>query len=534
MDNRPVPASAPGPAQARTQAPAQTQGPPKAKVLSIGAEAPSAPKSGGTKILSIGTPAAAPKPTKPKEEQKKPAAAAGETAATKPAQPLKPQEKTASAPSSKADSRPAAVDIDAVTKEQQADIDQELLADVYGKEACSVVFLGHVDSGKSTLGGMILVATDMVDQRTLEKYKREAKEMGRETWYLSWALDLTTEERSKGKTVEVGRAWFETEKRKYSILDAPGHRTFTPQAITGAAQADIGVLVISSRRGEYETGFEKGGQTREHAVLAKTQGVNKLVVVINKMDDPTVEWSQERFTECTTKLTAFLKGLGFNPKNDLMFMPISAQTGMGVKDRIPDGVCPWYKGPSLLEYLDGMNTMERQVKAPFMMPVTAKYRELGTMVEGKIEAGVIKKDGSFLLMPNRQKVTVAALYGETEDEIEAARAGDQVRIRLRNVEEEDIMPGFVLCAPNRPVHCVRAFEAQVVFLDLRSIISAGYNCVMHVHSATAEVTFGALLHTLQKGTNKRSKKPPAFAKKGMSVIARLEVIGGTNSLCIER
>lgn len=151
----------------------------------------------------------------------------------------------------------------------------------------------------------------MVDERTMDKFKREAKEQGRESWYLSWALDLTKEERSKGKTVEVGRAYFETEKRRYTVLDAPGHKTFVPSMIGGASQADVGILVISARKGEYETGFEKGGQTREHAVLAKTQGVNKLIVVVNKMDDPTVEWSKDRFTECTTKLAQFLKATGY-------------------------------------------------------------------------------------------------------------------------------------------------------------------------------------------------------------------------------
>jgi peptide chain release factor subunit 3 len=177
-----------------------------------------------------------------------------------------------------------------------------------------LIFIGHVDAGKSSLGGSILYATGMVDERTMEKFKREAKEQGRESWYLSWALDLTREERAKGKTVEVGRAFFETEKRRYTVLDAPGHKNFVPSMIGGASQADVGILVISARKGEYETGFEKGGQTREHAVLAKTQGVNRLVVVVNKMDDPTVNWSKERYDECTTKLAQFLKGTGYNPK----------------------------------------------------------------------------------------------------------------------------------------------------------------------------------------------------------------------------
>jgi len=154
----------------------------------------------------------------------------------------------------------------------------------------------------------------MVDQRTLDKLQREAKEIGRDSWYLSWALDLNQEERNKGKTVECGKAIFETEKRRFTILDAPGHKNYVPSMISGASQADIGVLVISARKGEFETGFERGGQTREHAMLAKTAGVKKLIIVVNKMDDPTVQWSQQRYLECCKKITPFLKQVGYNPK----------------------------------------------------------------------------------------------------------------------------------------------------------------------------------------------------------------------------
>jgi peptide chain release factor subunit 3 len=219
--------------------------------------------------------------------------------------PKKSASNTPSKPSSAQNSRPPSIsgdepsvesrDADAVIKEQEEELDESLVHDMYGKEHVNVVFIGHVDAGKSTLGGNILFLTGMVDERTMEKYEKEAKEAGRESWYLSWALDSTKEERNKGKTVEVGRARFETEKRRYTILDAPGHKSYVPNMISGAAQADVGVLVISARKGEYETGFDKGGQTREHAVLAKMQGINKLIIVINKMDDPTVEWSKERY-----------------------------------------------------------------------------------------------------------------------------------------------------------------------------------------------------------------------------------------------
>ncbi|OBT74763.1 hypothetical protein VF21_06613 [Pseudogymnoascus sp. 05NY08] len=513
------------------------------KVLSIGGDAP-APKA---KVLSIGLPAV--KKEEPKKEETAKAAKEAAPAAGSKATATKAISKadgaatgkTSPAPSSGRSSPSAAVaekqakrEADAVEKEQLADVDQETLKEIYGKEHVNIIFIGHVDAGKSTLGGSILYATGMVDERTMEKNKKEAKEMGRETWYLSWALDLTKEERSKGKTVEVGRGYFETDKRRYSILDAPGHKTYVPHMIGGASQADVGILVISARKGEYETGFEKGGQTREHAMLAKTQGVNKLIVVINKMDDPTVAWSKERYTECTTKLAAFLKGTGYNLKTDVFFMPIAAQITAGIKDRIPKDLCKWYDGPSLLEYLDNMSALERKLNAPFMMPINGKYREMGTIVEGKIEAGVIKKGASLVVMPNRNNVEVAALYGETEDETQIAQSGDQIRVRLRGVEEEDVLPGFVLCSPKRLVHCVTAFEAQIRILDLKSILSAGFNCVMHVHSAIEEVTFAALLHKLQKGTGRKSKVPPSHAKKGESIIARMEIIGGAGAVCVER
>ena len=546
----PSSAAAPKPA-----APAASSGPAPVKTLSLSsADTGATPKVekavGGAKVLSLGTPATPPKTadTTPKDapaagskvaaakaiEKTDSAAASTTSSANSPTGSGRNSPSRSNLPSI-AESKAAAQRADALAAEQAELVDDEALEEMYGKEHVNVIFLGHVDAGKSTLGGSILYATGMVDERTMEKYKRDAKDLGRESWYLSWALDQTKEERAKGKTVEVGRGFFETEKRRYSILDAPGHKTFVPNMVSGASQADVGVLVISARKGEYETGFEKGGQTREHAVLAKTQGVNKLVVAVNKMDDPTVEWSKERFTECTTKLSTFLKGLGYNPKTDLTFMPIAAQQTLGIKTRVPKDVCSWIGDtPSLLEYLDSMQTLERKVNAPFMMPIAAKYRDMGTMIEGKIEAGVLKKNQHYLMMPNKAEIQISALYGETEDEVERAMCGEQVRMRIKGVEEEDIYPGFVLCSLKRPVHCVQAFEAQIRLLELKSILSAGFNCVLHIHSATEEVTFAQLLHKLEPKTNRKSKKAPGFAKQGMNIIARLEVLGTPGIVCVER
>ncbi len=191
------------------------------------------------------------------------------------------------------------------------------------------------------MGGNILFLTGMVDKRTMEKYEKEAKDAGRESWYISWALDSTPLERLKGKTVEVGRGYFETDARRYTILDAPGHKTYVPSMISGAAQADVAILVLSARKGEFETGFEKGGQTREHIVLVKNAGVSKLVVVINKMDEPTVNWDKARYDEIVGKLTPFMKQ--FYGKNDVSWIPVSAQTGQNLKDRVSKSIASWWE-----------------------------------------------------------------------------------------------------------------------------------------------------------------------------------------------
>ena len=270
------------------------------------------------------------------------------------------------------------------------------------KEHLNVVFIGHVDAGKSTIGGQIMYLTGMVDKRTLEKYEREAKEKNRETWYLSWALDTNQEERDKGKTVEVGRAYFETESKHFTILDAPGHRSFVPNMIGGASQADVAVLVISARRGEFETGFERGGQTREHAMLAKTAGVQHLVVLVNKMDDLTVKWNEARYNECKEKLTPFLKKVGFNPKKDIHFMPCSGLTGANLKEPSPEH--PWYTDLPLIPYLDKLPTLSRSGAGPVRLPIVDKYKDMGVIVLGKIESGRIYKGQQLVLQPNKRKV----------------------------------------------------------------------------------------------------------------------------------
>ncbi|KAG2456036.1 ERF3A factor, partial [Polypterus senegalus] len=365
------------------------------------------------------------------------------------------------------------------------------------KEHVNVVFIGHVDAGKSTIGGQIMYLTGMVDKRTLEKYEREAKEKNRETWYLSWALDTNQEERDKGKTVEVGRAYFETEKKHFTILDAPGHKSFVPNMIGGASQADLAVLVISARKGEFETGFEKGGQTREHAMLAKTAGVKHLIVLINKMDDPTVNWSIERYEECKEKLVPFLKKVGFNPKKDIHFMPCSGLTGANLKE--PADCCPWYTGLPFIPHLDSLPNFNRSSDGPVRLPIVDKYKDMGTVILGKLESGSICKSQQLVMMPNKHNVEVLSLLSD-DVETEYAGPGENLKLRLKGIEEEEILPGFILCNAENLCHSGRTFDAQ------------------------------ALICLVDKKTGEKSKTRPRFVKQDQVCIARLKTAG---TICLE-
>jgi peptide chain release factor subunit 3 len=352
----------------------------------------------------------------------------------------------------------------------------------------------RADAGKSTFCGQMMLCTGQVDERSVQKYEKEAKEKNRESWFLAYIMDTDEDERAKGKTVQVGRAHFETDKKRYTILDAPGHKNYVPNMIAGACQADIGVLVISARKGEFETGFERGGQTREHALLAKTLGVRLLIVAINKMDDPTVEWSEERYRECCDKLAPFLKQCGY-AKKDVVTVPISALKASNVMVRIDAATCPWYQGADdkcFFEILDAQPSIDRRSDAPLRLPIIDKYRDMGTVIEGKVEQGGLVEGGKYMLMPNRTKVVVEGISLD-ETDVSKAFGGENVRVKLRDIHEDDIKPGYVLSDISNPAPVVRRFEAQVIVVELlehKSIFSAGYTAVLHCH-AIAEVSRAA-------------------------------------------
>jgi len=402
------------------------------------------------------------------------------------------------------------------------------------REHLNLVFIGHVDAGKSTLSGNILYLTDNVDKRTIEKYEREAKDLNRESWFLAFIMDTNEEERAKGKTVEVGRAHFDTTVKRYTILDAPGHKNYVPNMIMGASQADIAVLVISARKGEFETGFDRGGQTREHALLAKTLGVAFLVVVINKMDDPTVRWSKDRYDECTSKLKPFLKSCGFTIKREVKFVPISGLTGANVKDEVDGSVCPWWKtshesgennttAPTLMSLLDTLEIKGRDPEAPLRIPVLDRYTDRGTIAMGKVESGTVRPGMKVTLMPTRNEYKIEAVWAN-EEPVAAARPGENVLLKIGGgCGTEDVQKGFVICTspPCRSVQKIICHMALMDMPDATRIFTAGFQAMFHTHTCEEECTVTKIFET----TNKKGQvnKKPAFATVGMRLVCMLEL-----------
>jgi len=400
------------------------------------------------------------------------------------------------------------------------------------RDHLNIVFIGHVDAGKSTLGGQILYSKGYVDERTIEMYKREAKEKNRESWFLAYILDLGEEEREKGKTTDVSRAFFETEKKRYTILDAPGHSLYVPNMIAGTSQADVAVLVISAKKGEFESGFEKTGQTREHATLAKTLGVRKLIVAINKMDDETVRWDKHRYDSIVEDLSSYLRTIGWDLKKSVSFLPICALSGTNVCKKIEDkDLFPSYTGSSLLDVLDSLELKHPYVDAPLRIPIIDRYKDRGLLIAfGKIESGSMKRGDKVVVMPSKLVFQVARIKLHAY-EVDIAKSGENVQLFLKSPHKDfEISNGSVICNIENPLQPVEEFLGQFLVQDTKPIFSAGYRATLQIHTVTVPVTITSLISKLDKKGEKEPGKPD-FAKAGGVYIAKMKA---AMPICIEK
>ena len=355
----------------------------------------------------------------------------------------------------------------------------------------SIVFVGHVDSGKSTISGSLLYNLGQVDDRAIEKYKREAKVKNRESWFMAYIMDTYEEEREKGKTVDIGKASFTTPHRRFTLLDAPGHAGYIPNLLLGACQADVAGLVISAKKGEFESGFDKQGSTREHTLLLKALGVNNLIVMVNKMDEDSVKWSKERYDNIVKTLKPFIHSCGFDVEKNVKWVPISGLTGENLCIPLDKHKCDWYDGPDLIEIMDTIELPKRDENGPVRMSILDRYKENQVYIMGKIESGTIRYGDVYTLMPSGAKITVDWLFNSEEKGVPYALPGENIRIRCKGIDSEnEVNRGNILCSNDNLCLTFNVFEAEIQLLELPDnlIIAEGFSCMLHYHTFIEECT----------------------------------------------
>ncbi|MHA1589909.1 MAG: translation elongation factor EF-1 subunit alpha [Candidatus Njordarchaeales archaeon] len=392
------------------------------------------------------------------------------------------------------------------------------------KPHINLVIIGHVDHGKSTAIGHFLYLVGAIDDRVIKKYEEEAKQIGRESWKFAWVLDKLAEERKRGLTIDLGYFKFETPKYMFTIIDAPGHRDFIKNMITGASQADAAILVVSAKRNEFEAGYALGGQTREHAILAKTLGIDQMIVLVNKMD--AVNWDKSVYEEIRDEMKRFLTSIGYKPDQIKAIIPTSGLLGDNLKEKSPN--MPWYDGPTLYEALDLLEPPKPMIDKPFRLPIQKvfKIKGVGTVVTGRVETGKLKKGDSVIIQP-LGKQSVAQSIEMHHEPLEEAVPGDNVGVNLKGISADEVKRGDVMGHPDNPPTVVGpnygTFLARLWVIWHPTSISAGYTPVMHAHTLQVAVRF-VHLHAKYGPKGELIEENPSFIKRGEYALVELEPI----------
>ncbi|KAK6526030.1 Hsp70 suppressor, GTPase facilitates ribosomal subunit dissociation [Arthrobotrys megalospora] len=388
------------------------------------------------------------------------------------------------------------------------------------KENANLVVIGHVDAGKSTLMGRLLYDSGVVDERTIQKYKQEAEKIGKSSFALAWVLDQTGEERARGVTIDIAVNAFETERGRFTILDAPGHRDFIPNMIAGAAQADFAVLVIDSSPGEFEAGFNVRGQTKEHALLVRSMGVQRIIIAVNKLD--LMHWDQERFDEIKQQMSQFLTTAGFQAKN-VSFIPCSGLTGDNIVRKPADGLVPWYSGPTLVEELETAKPVIKAIEKPLRMTIADVYRGGVTnpvTISGRIEIGNVQVGDLLVVVPGDEKATVKGIEVDNQA-AEWAVAGNNVQLHLAGIEMEYLKIGDVVCRADSPLMPLKEFEAKILAFESLTPMMID----IHRGRLNASGRITKLVATLDKGNGSVTKKKPRYIGPGSLAVVNIAVTG---------
>ena len=376
------------------------------------------------------------------------------------------------------------------------------------KPHMNLVIIGHVDHGKSTLTGRILLETGAIDPHIIEKYKKEAEEKGKGSFYFAWVMDGLKEERERGVTIDVAHKKFETDKYFFTVIDAPGHRDFVKNMITGTSQADAAIITCSAIEGPQ-------AQTKEHVFLATTLGVKQIIIAINKMD--AVKYDEAKYNEAKEGMSKLLKMVG-NKVENIPFIPVSAYMGDNIKTASAN--TPWYKGPTLIQALDALSVPEKHTEKPLRVPVQDVYTitGIGTVPVGRVETGVMTPNTKVIFEPSHVNGVVKSIEMHHE-QMAKAEPGDNIGFNVGGVAKNDIKRGDVAGPVDNPPAVAKTFTAQIIVLNHPSVITVGYTPVFHVHTAQVACQFVEIIQASRAG---KPLTDLSFLKNGDNAVVKLK------------
>ena len=378
------------------------------------------------------------------------------------------------------------------------------------KEHINLVFIGHVDHGKSTSVGRLMFDSGNVSEQQMRKLKDKAAQLGKSGFEFAYVMDNLKEEQERGVTIDLAHKKFESDKYYFTIIDAPGHRDFVKNMITGASQADAGVLVVAANDGI-------NSQTKEHVFLSRTLGVTQLIVAVNKMD--LQDYSEDRFNAVKAEVSTLLKSVGYNPDN-VPFVPIASLHGDNVVNKSEK--MAWYSGPTILDCMNNLDVPEKPVDLALRMPIQDVYNitGIGVVPVGRIETGVLKVGSKVVAMPGREGTGV---HGECKsiemhhEMMQQAGPGDNVGISVRGFGKKDIARGDVIGDESNAPTIVSEFTGQIVVLNHPSVITVGYTPVFHIHTSQVACQIVELV----KKVSPEQVDNPDFIRNGDAAVVKI-------------
>ncbi|EZQ03092.1 MULTISPECIES: translation elongation factor EF-1 subunit alpha [Acidianus] len=397
------------------------------------------------------------------------------------------------------------------------------------KPHLNLIVIGHVDHGKSTLVGRLLMEKGFLDEKTVKEAEEAAKKLGKESEKYAFLLDKLKEERERGVTISLTFMKFETSKYFFTIIDSPGHRDFVKNMITGASQADAAILAVSAKKGEFEAGMSAEGQTREHIILAKTMGINQVIVAVTKMDLTDPPYDEKRFKEVSDIVGKFMKSFGFD-MSKVVFVPVVSPTGENITKRSEN--MKWYNGPTLDDALNNFEIPPKPVDKPLRIPIQEVYTKsgVGTVPVGRVESGVLKVNDRLVFMPAGKVGDVRSI--ETHyTRLEKAEPGDNIGFNVRGVDKKDIKRGDVAGHLDVPPTVADEFTARIIVIWHPTAIAVGYTPVLHIHTASVACRVTEIMSKLDPKTGKELEKNPQFLKQGDIAIVKFKPI---KSLSVEK